>query len=104
MIRTKNYFFKSDHKSLDDVTILQHHPRAVFYTFINESLGYDPLTLAQGQGEQPAGPEALIIGEFQQDRHGIRAGCQDEYQRDAGVRVRERRHQIEGRWHDVLTT
>lgn len=86
------------------MTILQHHPGAVLHAFVDETLGDDALPLAQGQRKQPAGAEALIVGEFQQDRHGIRAGCQNEYQWDAGVRVRERGRQVKGRRLDELTS
>jgi len=86
------------------MAVLQHHPSAVFHALVDETLGDDALSLAQRQREQSAGAEALIVGEFQQNRHGIRAGRQNEYQRDAGVRVRVRGRQVKGRRLDELTS
>jgi len=86
------------------MAVLQHHPGAVFHALVDETLGDDALPLAQGQREQPVGAEALIVGEFQQNRHGIRAGRQNEYQWDAGMRVRVRGRQVKGRRLDKLTS
>lgn len=100
----ENYFFQNGHEAFGDMAVLQHHPSAVFYAFVDKSLGDDALSLTEGQRKQPAGAEALIIGEFQQNRHRIRAGRQNEYQRDAGVRVRVRGHQVKGRRLNELTS
>ena len=90
-------FLQRRHETLGQVAILQDHPCAAFYSLVDHPGSDGPLTLAQGQREKPACSETLIVGEFEQNSGRIGTRSQNEDQRNATVRVPERRSQIERR-------
>lgn len=97
-----SHLLQSAHPALGQMAVLQHDPGAVLDGLVDEPDGDRPLALAQRQRAQPAAPEALVVGELEEDSRGIGTRGQDEDQRHAAERVAVGGGQVEGRRLHVL--